>query len=145
MKLLFPVPQLARFSVAALLAAFMLGAGMAGASESIVNLTGADETPPVKTVATGTATITVNPDKTVGGSVMTQGFVGTMAHIHLGPAGKAGPALITLDKKGDNNWVVPLGSKLTDEQYASYKAGDLYINVHSDANKGGEIRGQIKP
>jgi len=40
---------------------------------------------------------------------------------------------------------VPAGSKLTDAQYESYKAGNLYVNVHSAANKGGEIRAQIKP
>jgi hypothetical protein len=34
---------------------------------------------------------------------------------------------------------------LTDAQYKSYKAGELYVNVHSDAYKGGEIRGQLMP
>ena len=37
------------------------------------------------------------------------------------------------------------GSKLTDDQYKSFESGDLYINVHSDAHKGGEIRTQLKP
>jgi hypothetical protein len=40
---------------------------------------------------------------------------------------------------------VPADAKLTDEQYESYTAGDLYINVHSAGHKDGEIRGQIKP
>jgi hypothetical protein len=40
---------------------------------------------------------------------------------------------------------VPAGAKFTDAQYKAYKAGDLYYNVHSDAHKGGEIRGQLKP
>ena len=34
---------------------------------------------------------------------------------------------------------------LTDAQYEAFKAGNLYVNVHSDANKGGEIRGQLRP
>jgi hypothetical protein len=38
-------------------------------------------------------------------------------------------------------WNVPLGTKLTDAQYESYKAGNLYFNIHSAANKAGEIRG----
>ena len=42
-------------------------------------------------------------------------------------------------------WKVPAGSKLTDEQYASFKSGDLYVNVHSAMHQPGEIRGQIKP
>ena len=37
------------------------------------------------------------------------------------------------------------GAKLTDAQYDSFKAGNLYVNVHSAANKGGEIRAQLKP
>jgi CHRD domain len=40
---------------------------------------------------------------------------------------------------------VPEGTKLTDDQYKSYKAGNLYVNVHTDAHKGGEIRAQISP
>jgi hypothetical protein len=40
---------------------------------------------------------------------------------------------------------VPEGAKLTDAQYESYKAGNLYYNIHSAAYKGGEVRGQIKP
>jgi len=68
-----------------------------------------------------------------------------MAHIHLAPAGKNGPVIVPLTKSGDNMWSVPAGAKLTDDQYKAYKAGDLYVNVHSAENKGGEIRGQLKP
>ena len=102
------------------------------------------EVPPVKTAANGNGTITVNADMTVGGSVMTTGLMGTMAHVHQGAAGTNGPVVIHLSKSGDASWAVPAGAKLTEAQYQAYKAGELYINVHSAENKAGEIRGQLK-
>lgn len=111
-----------------------------------VKLSGAEEVPPVTTKASGSGTITVKDDKTVSGSVKTEGVVGTMAHIHMGKAGANGPVIVTLTKSSDGNtWSVPAGAKLTDAQYDAYKAGGLYVNVHSAANKGGEVRGQLKP
>lgn len=115
------------------------------AADVKVKLSGGEEVPAVTTTATGTGTITIKDDKTVTGSVTTKGVVGVAAHIHLAPEGKNGPPVITLTKKSDNEWSVPEGSKLTDEQYAAYQAGNLYVNVHSAANKSGEIRGQLKP
>ena len=123
----------------------LIGVGIATAGDSKVSLTGADEVPAVTTSATGAGTITVGADKSVTGKVTTKGIAGTVAHVHLGAAGKNGPPVITLTKTSDNVWSVPEGSKLTDEQYASYKAGDLYVNVHSAEHKGGEIRAQLKP
>jgi hypothetical protein len=146
MKSHFSVVRAVKFAFAAALSVLAFSAGLAGAAESKVTLTGAEETPPVKTTATAVATITVNADKSVSGSVTARGLVGaTIAHIHLGAVGQKGGPIVTLDKSGDNTWVVPAGAKFTDEQYAAYQAGNLYINVHSDANKAGEIRGQIKP
>jgi hypothetical protein len=110
-----------------------------------VSLSGAEETPPVTTSATGAGTISIDKDNAVTGSVKTTGIDGTAAHIHLAPAGKSGPPIITLTKGEAGEWVVPAGSKLTPEQLESFKAGDLYVNVHSAANKPGEIRGQLKP
>ncbi len=130
-------------AAAAVFVAAYSGAALAG--EVKVKLSGAEEVPAIKTSASGSGTITVNADKTVSGSVTTAGVAATMAHIHNAAAGKNGPVIIPLTKSGDNAWSVPAGAKLTDAQYAAYKAGDLYVNVHSAANKGGEIRGQIKP
>ena len=59
--------------------------------------------------------------------------------------GVNGPVIVPLTKTSDNVWSVAPGAKLTDAQYESYKAGKLYVNVHSAANKGGEIRAQLKP
>jgi CHRD domain-containing protein len=99
----------------------------------------------VKTSATGAGKITIGADKSVTGSVKTKGVMGTAAHIHEAPPGKAGPPIITLTKSGDDTWTVPDGSKLTDEQYEAFKAGNLYVNVHSAEHKPGEIRAQLKP
>jgi hypothetical protein len=110
-----------------------------------VSLTGDQEVPAVTTAAKGDGKITINDDKSVTGSVKTTGIMGVAAHIHEAPAGKNGPPIITLEKKGDSEWAVPAGAKLTDAQYASFKAGNLYVNVHSPEHKGGEIRTQMKP
>jgi hypothetical protein len=122
-----------------------LYSGTAAAIASEVILTGTAETPPVTTNATGSGTITVNDDKSVSGSVTTRGIAGTVAHIHVGAEGQAGPVIISLVKSDDGRWAVPPGAKLSDSQYDSYKSGKLYVNVHSDAYKAGEIRGQLKP
>lgn len=110
-----------------------------------VTLSGSQEVPPAITTASGFGTIVVNADMSVSGSVTTEGIEATAAHIHLGGIGKNGPVIVPMTKTSDNVWSVPAGSKLTEAQYASYKAGDLYVNVHSAKYKGGEIRGQLKP
>src|SRR5258706_5803474 len=109
-----------------------------------VALSGDKEVPPVQTKATGSGAVTVAPDKSVSGSVTTSGLDGTAAHIHDGAPGKNGPVIIPLTKNG-NTWSVPANTKLTDEQYKAFQAGNLYVNVHSAANKGGEIRGNLSP
>jgi hypothetical protein len=119
--------------------------GVASAVDVKVTLSGSQEVPPVTTAASGSGTITVGDDKSIQGSVTTSGVVGMAAHIHQAPAGQNGGVIIPLTKAGDNQWSVPAGAKLTDAQYEAFKAGNLYVNVHSDANKGGEIRGQLKP
>ena len=130
--------------IGAMVTALMI-TGAAFAGDVKVTLTGAEEVPAVTTSATGSGTITVKDDKSVSGSVMTKGIEGMAAHIHSAPAGKNGPPIISLVKGADGEWKVPDGAKLTDEQLATFKSGGLYVNVHSAANKGGEIRGQLKP
>lgn len=129
------------------LTALINGVGSVAAFGANINvtLTGAQEVPPVTTSATGKGTVTIGDDKSVSGSVTTTGVTGTAAHIHEAAAGKNGPVIVPMTKSGDNAWTFAPGAKLTDAQMESLKAGNLYINVHSDANKGGEIRGQLKP
>jgi hypothetical protein len=125
--------------------ALLLGSASVYATDVKVTLTGAEETPPVTTTATGTGTIKVNEDKTVSGTVKTKGIKGTAAHIHTGAPGESGPPIITLTQGPEGTWKVPKGSKLTDEQYSDFKSGKLYVNVHSAEHKPGEIRAQLKP
>lgn len=125
-------------------ALFAFGA-QAYAADVKVDLSGDQEVPKVTTQAKGSGTITVGDDKSVKGSVTTSNINGTAAHIHEAEAGKNGGVIVPLTKNGDNGWTVAPGAKLTDAQYESYKKGNLYLNVHTAANPGGEIRGQIKP
>jgi len=123
---------------------FALAAG-ALAADVKVTLGGDQEVPAVTTQAKGSGTITVGDDKSVSGSVTTSGIAGNAAHIHMAAAGQNGGVIIPLTKNGDNGWTVPAGAKLTDPQYDAFKKGDLYVNVHTPAHPGGEIRGQLKP
>jgi CHRD domain len=132
------------FNFAALAISALLAAHVASAVGA-VQLTGDQEVPPVVSSASGTGTIVIKDDKTVSGSIKTTGIDGIMAHIHLAAPGKNGPPIITLTKTADNTWSVPAGAVLTNDQYQSFKDGNLYVNVHSAEHKGGEIRTQLKP
>jgi len=141
MQLTHRLPRLA-FALGVALWLSLFGSVAAAAD---LKLSGDTEVPPVKTMASGTSTIAIAADGAVVGSVKTAGVAGTAAHIHVGAVGKNGPVIIPLTKGADGEWSVPAGAKLTDEQMKSFKAGDLYVNVHSEANKGGEIRAQLTP
>src|SRR5512143_2470841 len=108
-----------------------------------VTLTGDQEVPPVKSKGSGSGSITVGADHTVSGSITTTGIAGTAAHIHEAPSGKSGPVVIPLTKEGDT-YTVPPAAKLSEAQYESYLAGNLYVNVHTEAHPDGELRGQLK-
>ncbi len=131
--------------LAGALGAMFFATGVALAADVKVSLSGDQEVPPVKTEASGSGTITINPDKTVSGHVTTKGITGVAAHIHEAAMGKNGAVIVPLAKGGEGEWNVPGGARLTDAQYAAFEKGDLYINVHSAAHPDGEIRGQLKP
>lgn len=135
-----------RWSVAtAGLVAAALWSSVVLAADYPVTLAGDQEVPPVTTAAKGSGTVSIGADGAVKGSITTTGITGTAAHIHRAAAGKNGPVIVPMTKSGDNGWTFADGAKLTDEQMAAFKAGELYLNVHSAANPGGEIRGQLKP
>lgn len=130
---------------AALLAAGCAQMSSPAPSGANVILNGNQEVPPVSTAATGSGTIRVLMDRSVSGSVMTSGVAGTAAHIHLAAPGENGPVIIPLNRTADNTWSVPASIRLNNTQYEAFRLGNLYVNVHSAANPGGEIRGQLTP
>ena len=132
-------------AVCAFVAVAMVGRiTSAHAEEIAVTLSGAQENPPVITQASGKAKVLIAADRSISGTVETSGMEGTSAHIHIGAPGQSGPAIITLVKHGKDTWVVPRNAALTEDRYASYKAGNLYVSVESAEHKSGEIRGQLK-
>jgi hypothetical protein len=135
---------LLRTAVFAISVLGLAACGSMGMGGSRLNLSGAEEVPPVSTSATGDGSFKIGSDGSVKGSVTTTGVQGTAAHIHQGAKGQNGPVIIPLTKNGDT-YTAPDGAKLNEAQMSAYKAGNLYVNVHSAANKGGEIRAQIQP
>jgi hypothetical protein len=119
---------------------------MAQEAKFKADLTGAQEVPPVtNTQGKGSATITFDsPAKRLSWNVTYSGLSGpaTAAHIH-GPAepGKTAPPYIPFQNAG----VSPItgSATLTDAQVADLNGGRMYVNVHTAANPGGEIRGQV--
>lgn len=108
-------------------------------------LTTAQESTPVTTAATGYASFVVDSStKAITGEVSFTGIMATMAHIHTGAAGTSGAPFINLLVDNNTHKATVLdGTLLTQEQYEDLLAGNLYVNVHSAAYPGGEIRGQI--
>ena len=120
-------------------------AGMSMNKNVSVSLSGGEQVPPVSTAARGNGSFTVNEDRSVSGSVTISGLSPIAAHIHVGARGKNGPVAIGLTKSSDTVWALPAGAKFNDEQYRAFLAGETYVNFHTAANKGGEIRAQLTP
>jgi len=137
--------RLRRFCAAGVVLGLSAFCGFASAQEVKVTLSGAEEIPPVQTSGSGVGRISVAADRTVSGSVTVSGVEVSVAHIHEARAGTTGPIIVPLVKTAENVWSVPPGTKLSESQLESYKAGNLYFNIHSAAYRTGEIRGQIRP
>lgn len=130
-------------------------------AEAVFNiaLTQSAEVPvPKATTASGSALLVIYPDK-IDYEVTGSSIIGvTMAHIHNGAAGVAGPIVVTLynqpsSPSGTINGVITSGTLtlanlpagVTLESLKTLlKSGNAYVNVHTTANPSGEIRGQIK-
>jgi hypothetical protein len=114
-------------------------------------LDGGQEVPPVTTTGSGFGRVTLNAAETqilVSVYYATSNGTVTMGHIH-GPAtaGVNAPVLFNLAPSSGVNsgQVVASTFAVNAAQVSDLKAGRWYFNIHSSANPGGEIRGQIRP
>ena len=71
------------------------------------------------------------------------GMTATAAPSHPGAAVAHGPVIVPFTKDG-NTFTAAHNVKFTEAQLAAFKAGNTYVNVHTTANPGGEIRAQLK-
>ncbi|GGC62985.1 CHRD domain-containing protein [Undibacterium terreum] len=118
--------------------------GSSSTSNFKASLTGASEVPANASTASGSAKLVYDPaTKGLTVNVMTTGIAGKAAHIHQAAVGVNGGVIFPLAETpaGSGNWGTSV--TLSDEQLAVLQAGGYYINVHSAALPGGEIRGQI--
>jgi hypothetical protein len=129
----------------AALAVGILFAGPAFAEKMKATLNGKSENPPNTSAATGTADIDYDAaTKKLSWKVTYSGLSGpaTAAHFH-GPAepGKNAGVAVAIPNAGTSP--VEGSATLTDAQAADLMAGKYYVNIHTSANPGGEIRGQV--
>ena len=109
------------------------------------NLTTAAQVPPVDGKGTGTLTASYDPaSKKLTYTVNYKDLTGpaTAAHFH-GPADAKANAGVVVPVNGALTSPIKGEATLTDAQAADLAAGKWYFNVHTAANKGGEIRGQV--
>ena len=129
------------------------------ATSFTATLSGANEVPAVTTTASGNATLSVSGAQityTVNVINLSNALV---AHIHVAAAGANGPVRLNLCGTGapeppctSGTAVLATGTNGTtfgdpaitfDSLLSAMRTGGAYVNVHTSANLGGEIRGQI--
>ena len=133
-----------------MLATFALGAtvafaGPAFADKMKATLSGASEVPANTSAGKGAADIDYDAaTKKMSWKLTYSGLTGpaTAAHFH-GPAEAGNNAGVALAIPNATTSPVEGSATLTDAQAADLVAGKYYVNVHTAANPGGEIRGQV--
>lgn len=108
-------------------------------------LDGSQENPVIVTDAEGVASISVSNDlSTIFYDVAVDGLSGpiTGIHLHSGGAGSNGGVVLNLTDDINGNRVAGNAS-ITLDLLNTMLRGGIYLNVHTDANPGGEIRGQV--
>jgi CHRD domain len=125
---------------------FFCGIARADQINFKADLNGGNEVPPVTTAGKGGATASLNTaTKMLTWSVDYSGMSGpvTAGHIH-GPAAPGANAGVLVPLGTNLASPIKGSATLTDAQISDLEAGRTYVNLHTDANKGGEIRGQLQ-
>lgn len=120
-------------------------AGPAFADKMKATLDGKSEVPANTSAGTGTADLDYDPaSKKLTWKLTYSGLSGpaTAAHFH-GPAEAGKNAGVAVAIPNATASPVQGSATLTDAQAADLVAGKYYINIHTAANPGGEIRGQV--
>jgi len=136
-----------RSGLTALACAALLGVAspsMAATVNLKADLKAATEVPPTDSKGSGSVTATYDTGSkklSWKGSVAGLSGPATAAHFHAGEPGKNGGVVIPI--QGADKGSFEGTATLTDEQAADLMAGKWYVNVHTAANKAGEIRGQV--
>jgi len=133
-----------------MLATLTLGAALAFAGPALADkmkatLDGKTQVPPNASAATGSADIDYDPaSKKLSWKLTYSGLSGpaTAAHFH-GPAEAGKNAGVAVAIPNATSSPAEGSATLTDAQAADLMAGKYYVNVHTAANPGGEIRGQV--
>lgn len=117
-----------------------------GGRKLSTSLTGAAEIPgPGDSDGSGTAKVTVNPgQKRVCYELTVRNIdAATMAHIHIGAAGVAGPVVVTLaaPSDGDSSGCADVSRELALNLLKS--PSNYYVNVHNTPFPSGAVRGQL--
>jgi hypothetical protein len=112
----------------------------------IASLKGASEVPPVSSSAAGVGYLALNPSTLQFSGVVKVSGLSSAARavvVHVGQEGINGPGIIILTDSGNGTWTVPPNTVLSSAQAAHFNNGELYYNVHTQDNLGGELRGQL--
>ena len=108
------------------------------------DLKGASEVPPTDSKGAGSVTATFDTaSKKLSWKGNVTGLSGpaTAAHFHAGESGKNGGVAVPIT--GADKGSFEGSATLTDAQAEELMSGKWYVNVHTAANKGGEVRGQV--
>ena len=119
------------------------GPAMAEVVNLKTTLNAKNEVPPNSSQGTGTVTATYDTaSKKLSWKGSYSGLTrpATAAHFHSGETGKNGAVVVPIVP---NTSPFEGSATLTDAQASELLAGTWYVNVHTEANKGGEIRGQV--